>query len=107
MGRHSAKRMLAVAALASAGWGAFLLPSAQAADKAGCADPSWAPERMPGFTISSCEEKAWVPVPVDLAGGGRKMVEGRRSTVEYSLTDKSKDPTNETVRRYYAEQGKK
>ena len=77
-----------------------------AADKSGCVDPSWAPARLPGFSIVNCEEKAWAPVPVDLTGGGRKMVEGRRSTVDYTLTDKSKDPTNETARRHYIEQGK-
>jgi len=107
MTRGSAKRLPALAVTVFLGWTAAFSASAPAADKAGCTDPSWAPERLPGFAISSCEDKAWVPVPFDLTGGGRKMVEGRRSTVEYALTDKSKDPTNETARRYYAEQGQK
>ena len=103
----NAKRLLAVAAMATLAWAPALLAPVHAADKAGCTDPAWAPERLPGFDILGCEEKAWLPVPFDLTGGGRKMVEGRRSTVEYTLTDKSKDPTNETARRHYAEQGKK
>lgn len=79
---------------------------AVAADKAGCHDPSWAPARLPGFEIQDCEEKPWVSVDLDLASGG-KTVQGRRSTVTYELKDPSKDPKNETARRFYAEQGKK
>jgi outer membrane protein OmpA-like peptidoglycan-associated protein len=107
MDRVDVKRLIEVAMTVGAACAPPFLSTAIAADKPGCADPSWAPERLPGFAIQSCEEKAWVPVPADLVGNGRKMLEGRRSTVEYSLTDKSKDPTNETARRHYAEQGKK
>lgn len=79
---------------------------ALAADKAGCRDPSWAPARLPGFEIYDCQEKTWVPVDFETVDG-TKTIQGRRSTVTYELKDSSKDPKNETARRFYAEQGKK
>lgn len=77
-----------------------------AADKSGCRDPSWAPARLPGYEIVDCQEKPWVSVDFDVAGGS-KSVQGRRATVTYELKDESKNASNERARRYYAEQGKK
>ena len=84
----------------------LIAASAIAADKAGCKDPAWAPARLPGYEIIDCAEKAWIPVAFDVAGGSR-TVQGRRSTVTYELKDESKNASNETARRFYAELGKK
>jgi outer membrane protein OmpA-like peptidoglycan-associated protein len=80
--------------------------AALAADKSGCRDPAWAPSRLPGFEIYECEDKPWMQVEFETTDGAKK-VEGRRWTVTYELKDEKKNPTNETARRFYAEQGKK
>jgi outer membrane protein OmpA-like peptidoglycan-associated protein len=83
-----------------------LLSPASAADEPGCQNPSWSAARLPGFEISGCASKVWMSMDIALVGGD-KTLEGSRQTVDYTLTDPSKDPANETARRFFAEQGKK
>jgi outer membrane protein OmpA-like peptidoglycan-associated protein len=62
-------------------------------DKAGCAIPAWAPERIAGFDIDSCESRAWATLDVNApAAGGQKTLAGARDSVTFRLTDPSKNP---------------
>jgi outer membrane protein OmpA-like peptidoglycan-associated protein len=79
---------------------------ARAADKPGCQDPSWAPERMRAFDIADCADKAWMSMDVDTTDG-TKHLEGERRTVDYNLTDENKSPSNDALRKFFADQGKK
>jgi len=78
----------------------------QAADQAGCANPAWAPGRMPGFEITSCSHRDWARVTFDLPSGP-KAVEGEVSEVEFTLVDPTKDPANEVARKHFAAEGQK
>ena len=100
----SATPFWAWAAIVSAGL--CFCSAAHAADKPGCQDPSWAPVRMPGFAIADCADLVWMSMDVELATGG-KALEGSRHTVEYTLTDPAKDPTNAAAWQFFADQGKK
>ena len=92
-----------------AGWFVPLLvmlalsPDTLAADAAGCADPAWAPKRLPGFAISACRVQAWVAQDVSLPQG-RKSLEGRRSIVSYTLTDPGMNPTAAVARAHQVQQ---
>jgi outer membrane protein OmpA-like peptidoglycan-associated protein len=79
---------------------------ARAADQAGCANPAWAPARLPGFEITSCSHKDWARVSFDLPTGTR-VVEGEVNEVEFTLVDQSKDPANEAARKHFAAEGQK
>src|SRR5262245_35320684 len=80
--------------------------TAQAADQAGCANPTWAQARMPGFEITSCSHKDWARLTFDLPNGP-KVVEGEVNAVDFTLVDQSKDPANESARRHFAAEGQK
>lgn len=54
---------------------AGLTGPAEAADKAGCKDPDWAPKRLANFAIDDCQMQAWTSLDVSLAGG-QKTLEG-------------------------------
>lgn len=73
---------------------------------AGCKNPAWAPQPMPGFAIDSCETKAFDSVEYDLPAGSRTL-QGQRSSVDYALKDKHKNPTPEAARDYFIAAGKK
>ncbi|MGH8426802.1 MAG: OmpA family protein [Gammaproteobacteria bacterium] len=79
---------------------------ARADDAAGCKNPDWAPQPMPGFVIDSCESKAWDSVDYDLVAGS-KTVQGQRTSVDYTLKDESKNPTAAAARDYFIAAGKK
>lgn len=79
---------------------AGLTGRARADDKAGCADPAWAPKRLPGFTIDDCDHKAWQSVHMDLAAGG-KVAAGEVWSVSYNLADEKQDPAAKKARDFY------
>jgi outer membrane protein OmpA-like peptidoglycan-associated protein len=94
------------AAAPEAASGAAILPVAGAPtdatpdrshDAAGCVDPGWAPRRTSGFSIGSCEDKAWATLSVGLTTGA-KTVAGHRTEVDFTLQDQSKNPTAAAAR---------
>ena len=88
-----------------AGFGALLVMlaagSASAADKAGCKDPAWSPQRPVGYDIESCDVHAWTKRDFDTRSGS-VTVYGRLTEVNYQLRDGAKDHTNDDVRNFYA-----
>jgi len=82
-------------------------PTVEAADKSadpkGCADPTWAPRRIVGFKLDSCEERDWDHLDVETVGGS-KAVEGQRTHVNYALVDQTKAPTAAAARMAYVNQ---
>ena len=89
--------IFALAAIARPAW---------ADDAEGCKDPAWAPQRLPGFEISKCENKAWASNQVYLADG-RKRLEGQLEVVTYELRDDTKDPASKVARDFYQAQAAK
>ncbi len=65
-----------------------------------CQDPPWLVRQFAYFRREQCEKKIWDTVSVDLPDGAR-VLEGRRLTVTYALTDESKDPAALAVARNY------
>jgi len=84
-----------------------LAASAGAADKTGCANPSWAQGRMPGFEITSCSHRDWARVSVSVRGADEKLLEGEVDRVEFTLVDPSKDPTNAVAWKHFVTEGQK
>ncbi|MBF0466217.1 MAG: OmpA family protein [Nitrospirae bacterium] len=76
---------------------------AKADNAAGCKAPSWASSPLTGFTITSCNDKAWATLKFDLPQG-EKSVSGHRSTITYTLTDKAKTPKAADALSYYVKQ---
>ena len=81
-------------------------PLAHAGDKAGCHDPEWAPQRLPGFELTSCETRDWASIDVYVTDGER-IVDGRRTVYEYKLRDESKDPAAKVARDRYRAAGER
>ncbi len=97
----------ALAAMMAMGLMATGSTTAAAADAAGCKDPAWAPQRLPGFAIDSCETKNWTGYQIDLPGG-QKTIYGQRDAVTYALTDTSSNgPTAAAARTFYLQQAQK
>jgi outer membrane protein OmpA-like peptidoglycan-associated protein len=57
-----------------------------------CKDPPWMVKQYSYFKRDSCESKAWDTIQFDLPTGS-KTLEGKRLTVNYTLTDEKKAPT--------------
>lgn len=79
---------------------------AAAADKPGCADPTWAKQRLPGFEISDCGHKDWSPYEAETTDGTQHL-EGLVDSVTYTLTDEKKDPTNDQARDHFVAEAMK
>lgn len=65
-----------------------------------CGNPPWLVKQFAYFKVDSCEAKAWDQVKFDLPAG-EKTLEGRRLTVDYTLTDAKHDPAASTVQKNY------
>jgi OOP family OmpA-OmpF porin len=71
----------------------------RAHDRAGCADPAWAPQRIAGFAAESCEHRDWAQLDVSAPGaGGVQTLAGVRDWVTFSLTDPTRNPTAAAAR---------
>jgi hypothetical protein len=91
------RRLLSLALLSLT---SIVSQSAFAADAAGCKDPAWAGIRMTGYEISSCTDKQYDAIAVDLPNGGQ-TISGHRTAVEYSLRDGAKDHAAAEVLNFY------
>jgi len=77
-------------------------------DKAGCAVPAWAPERIVGFAVGSCESRAWAQLDVNApAAGGQQTLAGARDYVTFAVVDQTKTPTAMAARMAIVNQGLK
>lgn len=65
-----------------------------------CGNPPWLVKQFAYFKVDSCEARAWDQLKLDLPSGA-KTLEGRRLTVNYTLTDDSKDPVAFGVQKNY------
>lgn len=65
-----------------------------------CGNPPWLVKQFAWFKVDSCEARSWDQVKLDLPSG-EKTLEGRRLTVNYKLTDDSKDPVAFAVQKNY------
>jgi outer membrane protein OmpA-like peptidoglycan-associated protein len=93
MGNRNVKRLLA-AALAA--WALSVGLSAQAADKAGCKDPTckelpWLARQFAYFKFDRCAIRDFDRISLDLPGGG-KTIAGLVVHADYVLTDQAKNP---------------
>ncbi|MGH8539121.1 MAG: OmpA family protein [Stenotrophobium sp.] len=66
-----------------------------------CTNPPWLVKQFGYFKVDSCEHKIWDQVKLDLPDG-EKTLEGNRLTVNYTLTDDSKNPTALSVAQNYS-----
>jgi outer membrane protein OmpA-like peptidoglycan-associated protein len=76
---------------------------ARADDQAGCSDPAWAAKRLPGYSIGSCDHKAWAKEHMSFASNARD-VSGEEWTVTYNLGDGKPDIASKKARDFYADQ---
>jgi len=68
-------------------------------DHAGCAAPAWAPQRVVGFALDSCESRAWATLDLSApAAGGAKTLAGARDSVTFALVDQTRNPTSAAAR---------
>jgi len=65
-----------------------------------CGNPPWLVKQFAYFKVDTCEARSWDQVKLELPSG-EKVLEGRRLTVNYKLTDDSKDPTAFAVQKNY------
>jgi len=65
-----------------------------------CQDPPWLLRQFAYFRHTQCEKKIWDSVSMDLLDGTHTL-EGRRLTVNYELTDQTKEPAALAVARNY------
>jgi len=80
--------------------------AASAADAAGCKDPSWAPQRIPGFHIGGCTDKAYAAADFNLPDGEKKPT-GHRMTVDYEQDEGGKDVSAKDAESHQIAQGQK
>ena len=73
-------------------------------DKKGCATPSWAPQRLPGYQIDDCSEQPFASSDVYLASG-MKTLQGARGIVNYTLVDPSRNLSAEAARVFFMNAG--
>ena len=65
-----------------------------------CGNPPWLVKQFAWFKVDSCDAKVWDRVTLALVAGD-KTLEGRRLTVNYTLTDQGKDPVAFAVQKNY------
>jgi outer membrane protein OmpA-like peptidoglycan-associated protein len=68
--------------------------------RAACKDPPWLVRQFPYFKLDGCEAKASDVRELDLPDGA-KTLQGKRTTVSYTLTDDAKSPAALAVQRNY------
>ena len=75
-------------------------------DKTGCADHPLVPSRIPGYYIGECENNEFSAHTVPTKNG-EKMLEGKKTVLQYFLKEGSKGVSETFVRRNYLEALKK
>ena len=65
-----------------------------------CQNPPWLARPLSDFKIDSCQTIGWTLTNVDLAGG-RKVIEGVRSRVDYAYSGAARSPAAVTARTNY------
>jgi hypothetical protein len=103
---HLSAGLAAAARLAMVALALAVAPTAHADDAARCENPSWAPQPMPGFAIDSCGKKVWASGSYELATDTR-VLEGARSSIDYTLKDQGRNPSADAARDYFIAAGKK
>jgi outer membrane protein OmpA-like peptidoglycan-associated protein/predicted small lipoprotein YifL len=86
---------------------ASAVPTDRSKDKAGCADPAWAPARVVGYRLDNCEDKAWASYDVSLPEGKDQMVWGHRTAVTYRIDSGADHFPSAAVRQVFVNQALK
>jgi len=78
-----------------------VFPAFAQADKAGCKDHPLFPSRMPGYFLDACKTEEFGVFDFSLVGGVKQPVEGKFTSLSYTIPNRKDEPSGLAVVRNY------